>query len=470
MPDQQMDDDENRTNDDEIFQGEFVDEDSGAARRDGDLHPPVPLAPQETVLTPCHHGCTCGLHQQVVYGDRVEEHEPTLLDHGEMGLLTAAIRDVSRLLHQYHDHCARLRSAATRTHGDATRAQRALAVLLDSDTVRRGREERDRVDADYADLMPAERQPAPRLLVGALVFALVAVGIFDAVFFQQTFLDIMQSSVNDPFWKRDIGLLVAIVLAVGLVAGGRILTGPLWRLRHRWHRTASPDDPPLRRWARTGRVLATCAAPAALFFVLGLWASYRGQEGAAAIADPTSLVAVQPSSLAVMALILSLALTVVVLEVLVYNPYRADLKRTEKALAKVRKTIREGSDAASRAVDDHQIAWSNLRSGRDEIIAVVQMGLARPWETIILPARLRHGRAGSTAADAKPKPDVMIELVPDTDQVRISYQIFEGMVQPQPAPGPLAEVVRAVVEYDPQPLKNEQARLEKKMLEHLGEA
>ena len=46
------------------------------------------------------------------------------------------------------------------------------------------------------------------------------------------------------------------------------------------------------------------------------------------------------------------------------------------------------------------------------------------------------------------------------EQVQITYQIFEGMAQPQPGPGPLAEVVRTVLELDPEVLKKELSRLE----------
>ena len=67
--------------DDEIFDGEIVDD------PDGEL---TPLVPPDTILVPCHHGCTCGLHQQVVYGERVPLHPPSELDHGEMGLLVEA--------------------------------------------------------------------------------------------------------------------------------------------------------------------------------------------------------------------------------------------------------------------------------------------------------------------------------------------------------------------------------------------
>ena len=67
--------------DDEIFDAEIIDD------PDGEL---TPLVPPDTILTPCHHGCTCGLHQQVVYGERVPLHPPSELDHGEMALLVEA--------------------------------------------------------------------------------------------------------------------------------------------------------------------------------------------------------------------------------------------------------------------------------------------------------------------------------------------------------------------------------------------
>ena len=50
-----------------IFDAEIVDD------GDGEL---TPLIPADIILTPCHHGCTCGLHQQIVYGERVAEHDP----------------------------------------------------------------------------------------------------------------------------------------------------------------------------------------------------------------------------------------------------------------------------------------------------------------------------------------------------------------------------------------------------------
>src|SRR6266487_3284595 len=95
--------------DGEVVDGEIVDD-----GREGAL---APLVPPDTILAPCHHGCTCGLHQQTVYGDRVPRHEPTDLDHGEMGLLVEAVGDATRMLNGFHDHFRKLRAATVQSHG-----------------------------------------------------------------------------------------------------------------------------------------------------------------------------------------------------------------------------------------------------------------------------------------------------------------------------------------------------------------
>ena len=455
--------------DDEIFDGEIVDD------PDGEL---TPLVPPDTILTPCHHGCTCGLHQQVVYGERVPLHPPSELDHGEMALLVEAAGDATRMLSGFHDHFRQLLATATRTHSQAGRAMGELAGLLRSDAVGQARAARDRVETEYADLSPGERQPAPRWLKVAAVVAVFGMGVFDAYFFQQTFLIILQVQLGDPWWKQDIGLVAAVILAIGLVAAGRVLAGPIWRLRRRWRRPAFPDDPPPSRMARLVRVLAVGGAPALTFFVLGWWASLRGQAAAAqqVAAAQGQTADVIFESFPIMLLLLSLALTVVVLELLVYNPYQADLRRAERALAKVRRQVTARSDEVADAIDVHEIAWRDLRSTRDEVISFVQAMLARPWQTVILPARLRHGKAGPTPVG--PKSGVTITMPaagavngesPGADQVQITYQIFDGVSQPQPGPGPLAEAVRAVLDLSPEDLRRRQRRLEEQVIAQLGQ-
>lgn len=458
--------------DDEVVDAEVVDD----PPPDG----PAPLVPADTILTPCHHGCTCGLHQQVVYGERVAQHSASELDHGEMALLVEAADNATRLLNKFHDHFRKLRAAAMRTHDEAGRALRELTILLGSDAVQRARAERDRVEAAYADLTPAERQPAPHWLKGLAVAAVIGMATFDAYFFQQTFLSIMDVHVGDPLWKRDIGLLAALVLAFGLIAAGRVLAGPIWRLRLRWRRPGSPDDRPPRRAVRAARVLAVGAAPIATFFILGWWAAVRGNAAVATLSAAESNQSVPPpipNGLSVMLLLLSLALTVVVLEVLVYNPYQADMRRAERALAKIRKQVSAATDAVTQAMDAHDIAWRDLRSARDEVISFVQAELARPWQTVILPARLRHGKAGSKPVG--PKCAVKIEMptvtavngdIAGADQVKISYQVFDGVPQPQPGPGPLAEVVRTVLDLSPDRLRAQQRLVERAVHTELGDA
>jgi len=455
--------------DDEIFDAEIVNDENGEL---------APLVPPDTILTPCHHGCTCGLHQQVVYGERVPLHPPAELDHGEMALLVEAAGDATQMLSGFHDHFRQLRATATQSHSRACRALYELAALLRSDVAGRASAARERVETEYADLTPAERQPAPRWLKAAAVGAFLGMCVFDAYFFQQTFLVILQVQLGDPWWKQYIGLIAAVVLAIGLVAAGRVLAGPIWRLGRRWRRPASPDDKPPTLMTRVIRVLAIGAAPTLTFFVLGWWASLRGQAAAAeqvATAEGQNANVVF-QSFPIMLLLLSLALTVVVLELLVYNPYQADLRRAERGLAKARKQVRSCSDEVAEAIDAHEIAWRDLRSTRDEVIAFVQAALARPWQTVILPARLRHGKAGPTPVG--PKSGVKIEMPAvgavngehaGADQVQITYQIFEGVPQPQPGPGPLAEAVRAVLDLSPEDLRRRQRHLEEQVIAQLGQ-
>jgi len=457
--------------DSEPVEGVIVDDPEGSQL--------APLVPEDIILTPCHHGCTCGLHQQVVYGERVPRHEPTDLDHGEMALLVEAAVNASRLLNDFHDHLRRLREAAVRTHGQASRALRELTLLLTSDAAQQARAELDRVEAAYADLTPAERQPAPRWLKALAILAAVFMACFDAYFFRKAFLDILGVTIDAAWWERDIGLAAAIVLAIGLIATGRVVAGPAWRMGRRWRRPASPDEAPPRRAVRLGRIALAAAAPAAILIVFGWWAAIRGQAGVVEeqnALDNSGTPAPLPNGLSIMLLLVSMAITVIVLEVLVYNPYQADMRRAERGLARLRKRVTAGTDAVTDALDTHEIAWRDLRSARDEVIAFVQAELARPWQTVILPARLRHGKAGPKPA--KPKCEVKIEMPTVTavngdyagaDRVKITYQLFDGIPQPQPDSGPLAEVVRAVLDLSPERLRREQRRLELSIYAQFGE-
>lgn len=462
-------DDEVPGSDDEIVDAEIVEDDTAGQPTNAE---PKALVPPDVVLSPCHHGCTCGLHMQVVYGERVPMHEPSVLDHGEMGLLTEAAERAAHRAGEYHTYLTQLRQLVEQTYGRATKALDGLEVLLYSRDAHRT--DRDQIEHERAVLTPAQREPAPRWLKAAAIGAAIGVAVFDAYFFQQTFLNILQISSGSPWWERDIGLAAALVFAIGLIASGRVVCGPIWRLAQRWRRQASPDDMPPGRLALAFRATVMVAPPATILFVLGWWASLRGQiaaQTAVAAAGGGTAALLVPGALPVMLLLVSLALTVIMLEVLVYNPYQAAVHRDKRD---VRKLLGAGH-AATDALTVHDIAWRDLCSSRDEVIGFVRTELARPWHTTILPARLRHGRAGPKpvapeyGAEIKILPAPAIGGgIPGIDQVRITYQIFAGIEQPQPHPGPLAETVRSVLAFHPDELRARHRALQKRLFAELG--
>jgi hypothetical protein len=426
--------------DEEIVEGEIVDEvPDGQPAAQG----PEPLPGQDTILVPCHHGCTCGLHAQVTYGSRVPQHDADVLDHGEMGLLAEAAEQAERRGDAYHAYLARRRELTQQARNRAKKLLTELELLLADRDARRA--ERTELAEQRAALPPDKREPAPRWLKATAIAAAVALVAFDAYFFQQAFLDILQITRRDVWWKQEVGLLAALIFAVGVITVGRMVSGPVWRISCRWRRPAGPDDKPPGRLRLTVRALVTVAPAVAILYVLGLWALVRARAAAGGDIDPAP----------VMVLLLSLALTVIVLEVLVYNPYQAAVTRDKREVRRLLKADREASDALTAA----DLAWRDLRSGQDEVISLIHAEMLRPWHTVILPARLRHGRAGPDPVP--PEYGVEVRVVPVSpvrkgnvgiDLVQITYRIFKGVEQPQPSPGPLAETVRSVMELHPEDL------------------
>jgi hypothetical protein len=449
------------TGDDDIIEGEIVDE--VPAERSSGVGP-EPLPDPDAILVPCHHGCTCGLHMQTTYGSRVPRHKPYVLDHGEMGLLTEAAERAARRGDDYHAYLSRRRDLCEQAYGRASKQLTQLEVMLTDRDGRRA--ERDDLAEQRAALPPDRREPAPRWLKATAVGSALAIAAFDAYFFQQAFLNILQIPPRQPWWKENIGVVAALVFAVGVIATGRMLAGPIWRLSGRWRHPASPDDEPPGRLRVTIRALLTVAPAAAILTVLGVWALVRAQDAATGGAGTVD-------AGPVMLLLLSLALTVIVLEVLVYNPYQAALTRDKREVRKLLKADREATDALT----VHDMAWRNLRSSQDEVISSVRAELARPWHTVILPARLRHGRAGPEPVP--PEYGVAVRVIPippvregsvGLDQVEITYQLFSGVAQPQPSPGPLAETVRSVMELHPGALRARHYDLQERLRALIGEA
>ncbi|MEV1238475.1 hypothetical protein ACIBO2_44725 [Nonomuraea sp. NPDC050022] len=410
----------------------------------------VPVAAE--AILPCHHGCTCRLHAQLVYGQRVPDHPPEVLDQGEMGLLTEAAEQATRRLNGYHNHLQEQRTIVVEAWFAALHALDAWSEVLAKDWVAQARGAMEAVEERFADLPAEMRLPTPRWLVWLTFGLALAVGLFEAVFFQKAFLDILNVPLHDVSLDKVVGVLAAASLAVGLVVTGRILAEPLWHLARRWRTQASPDQPPPSRRTILFRITLLIAGPGAILFVLGYWANLRGELARLTAQDPGSIYL--PESYEVMMLLMIMALTVILLEVLIYNPYQAGIKIAERELRRREKEAREVGDRARSAVSAYEIAWRDLRSCRDEVIAIVRAELARPWHEVILPARLRHGRA--TPVPVPPDTDVDsatgAEMTDTEDPPRVFYRIFQGVEQPQPGLGPLAETIRTVRELRPEEL------------------
>ena len=430
----------------------------------------VPVEP-EAVL-PCHHGCNCRLHEQVVYGQRVPDHPPEVLDQGEMGLLTEAAEQATRRLNAFHDHLRQQRRIVVEARDRAQRALGEFAALVSDGGVARARAERDAVEERFADLPADERRPAPRWLSVLAVAGIVVVGVFDALFFQKAFTDILNVQVHGFRPERYVGLLAAALLAVGLFIAGRILAEPLWRLARSWRTPAGPDQPPPSRRTVMMRISLLVAGPGAILFVFGYWAHLRGfmarQETRSAGPDYAGFTA-EPFEVAM--LLLTMALVVILLEVLTFNPYQTAIKGAERELRRREKEVRQAGDRAGAAIAAYEAAWRDLRSYRDEVIAMVRAELARPWHEVILPARLRHGRASPVPVPPDRGEDAATgaEVVDTAEPPQVVYRIFQGVDQPQPGLGPLAETVRAVRELRPDDLTERHARLRDRLAEQRKE-
>ncbi|QBI53611.1 hypothetical protein [Streptomonospora litoralis] len=475
----------------------------------------------ELVPFPCHHGCTCQLHEQTVYGSMVAEHDAERLDNGEMAALVTAGDNVTRLLNGYRHYFDKLTAKVVRAHTRAGNAVDGLENLRRGHALSRATDRLRRVDGDFAHYSAAEREPAHWALRILTFAVLVIVVVFDAWYFQQVFSGLLQVEEGDP--ERWMGVLVGGVLGAGLFLAGRLLASPIRRLRIAWRQRDEEAEAERRLWAearmrqaerdaagedapsgtagddsaeaggdgrgerpepadrrrrgsrpresrprgrtgwRIGRWAMTLAFPVVAVGIFGYWALLRAHGQ---VEDGRSPLAVD-----FMLLLLLLALTLMALEISVYNPYRE--KRGSAMLGYRLVRLRESflRWRATRAIGKADRLWRTLRSGRDQGLTIARAELGRAWSKLILPARLRHGRAGweppqvirfhspdgaivngeGTRHPLPPEDREPAELT--AEDVEQLYQFFENIRQPTPGLGPLAEVVRSVRDLDPQPLR-----------------
>ncbi|MFI6579237.1 hypothetical protein ACIBFB_25915 [Nocardiopsis sp. NPDC050513] len=437
---------------------------------------------------PCHHGCNCGLHELTVYGSLVNAHHPDALDNGEMAALVEAGERASIMLHESRD---RFVAGPVETQRARSRASRAVARLerhCEGGELIRAARRLSALESDYAHYNQADRAPTGRplrILTAAVLGILV---VFDAWYFQSLFSRLLGLAEDDPL--KWVGALVGGVIGAALYLAGYLLAGPVRDLRAHWRADRAArrvedgaEGVPRRRWVRGLWPWLLVAFPVLAILVFAYWAMLRFAVDVGARQEEAPVEAVF--------LFLLMALTLMGLEIVSRNPYADRHRSLERAYQDRRGEADRLCEEAAEAVTEYEEAWRGMRALRDEGLTMARRELGRAWSRMILPARLRHGRAGweSPTLRGMASPDsfhapngngahgnpargvngVGGDTAPpraaemSAEDVERLYQFFENIRQPVPGLGPLAEVIRAIPELDPGDVRVRFDRVEQRM-------
>lgn len=443
----------------------------------------------EMLPFPCHHGCNCSLHQQTIYGSLVEEHRPDQLDNGEMAALVEAGEKAVDMLHGSRRRFIDGPLDTQRARSQAARAISRMERFQANRRLSAAERELRSLERDYDHYNQADKAP-PRWYISWLtLLVLVIVVVFDAWYFQTLFSRLLRVEEDSP-WKF-LGMFIGGVIGVALLLAGYLLAGPIRDVRAHWRRSRTAtkarsetssregEETVRRRFRLPGGVWPWLvgAFPVLAIAVFSYWAMLRF---AVEVEDRTKETPGEG-----LLLFLLMALTLMGLEIINRNPYLERRKRLLKAYDREKAEAERLNEEAAQAVGDYEEKWRQMRGLRDEGLTMARKELGRAWSRIILPARLRHGRAGwespevrgaSSAHVSTPSPgtngsgpggspeaDLPEAEMSAADLERL-YQYFANIRQPVPGLGPLAEVVRSVPELDPTETRTRFDRAEQLML------
>jgi hypothetical protein len=460
----------------------MTDEPSGPIAVPGQVITSLPPggASQRLTPLPCHHGCGCGIEDLVVHNLSYPQREATELDNGETAALFSAARQAAELLDGHHAYVRELRERTIDARSHAENDLEEFREVVVDDDVGRAITGRRRVEDRHRHLAPELLDPPSAPIRALQVTVTIIVTIFDIWFFYTAFLNLQDIPITAPAWQKLLALLPGLVLPAGLIFVGKMLSVPTWRMVAGWRRPAGPDDSPLATWARRFlRFSLVAALPLLLLWVIAMWAVLRGYL----IEDESYPV----PSYAVVLLVVVLALTTMGLEILISNPYARAAREANDRVQAAAERFGQARRTANDSLSTFEREWRNLRSARDELLSKARVEMGRAWETLILPARLRHGRAGlgppaliglETDEDQR-SGDIIGSAVGDGDlagpddldvdaaggasaagelteqDVHAVLQFFHGVHQPPPGLGPLAETVRSVNDLSPHRLRSE---------------
>jgi hypothetical protein len=341
-------------------------------------------------------------------------------------------------------------------HAAAEAHLRRLESFAEEGSLRRARQGQYGVRRRYSDLDPDQRRGQRRLVRYAARSVLVGIGVFDAWYFSTMFLDLLRIPVTAPWWERRLGYLPGFVIPVGLVLAGILLSAPIWRMARTWRGQPAPDGADRRSVARrAGRVAAVVTFPAFVLYVVGLWAQIRATASAVAPGERIP----PPQAWTVVVLLLGLALVAITIAVWLGNPVVADLRAADDDVRAARKKQEKREGEVHAALLALEQAWSDLLTDRDELLALVRTEIGKAWETLILPARMRHGATGYAPPDvlvplgAAPSVTADASSPGNGGDLQRAVEFFASIRHPLPGLGPLNELVRLGAVKAPEPLR-----------------
>jgi len=437
----------------------------------------IPAGQNGSSITPCTHGCVCGLRDMIESARETERRAATTIDNAEMRALLGAVQS------GYEDIRADPR-LPERRHAAQAAFSAAWAYLDDLELrLKAGVVGRAAGEADRAGVRADASRRRPRWLRLIRWPVVLSVGAFDTWYFTQVFRYLTSSTGDKGKGQSGFaGLLEqyaayapGMVLAVTIAVSGVLLLVPLraWSAAARNVSSWEPgreeggdgtDDGQSWEEFRTGRsrrrfvritfYLLPIAFVLTLLTVIADWAGLRA-------AYPTPPERGYPKD-SVALLLVMLSVGAIAVKIAADDPDGEDVAAAGRRLAVTRAMYLRRSRRAGALIGRYESSWSDLRTLRDELLGLLRLKAVSAWEAFILRTRALHHGAGNIAAIPAGAP---LESA-DADN-RLILPEFENVLQPRPELGPLNEICRLIGEFPPSILLARKEKIDNEYLRQL---
>ncbi len=388
--------------------------------------PPVPCPRKDLGLTP-------------IGGSDGQERTrtPEQIRESENAILAKAHSQAVAVLVEENPTIKKLASLADRSYRKAEATLEKVEKFINIASAAEARLKHQQVLDLHANDGAEDRRRRPTWALWALWPTIIFSSVFEAIYLGENFRELLDIGEGQTFlyWAA---YLPAIVLMVALMLAGTMLAQALFRRRSRTERrlllpelmkrlvlpqTREPGDLPWPSW------VLPVAFTAAVFSVLTAWALIRAYL---ATANGGRL---QDYELYAAATLVLLAVAVVVLKIVTYNPYAYSANDAERLLKRADKRSTRLVDKVRTHVSRHQEHWMGLNIGISAVEAKAQR--------VINDAVIRVLEVRSNAEQP-----VVTELSPpelDTGALKYAYDV-ETRCHPDKLNEKLARQAEAVTE------------------------